>query len=308
MKNDQIQIPKLNLEQSVKAFGDSLRERGKQPATVDSYRRDAARFVEYLSENSITPGDVSPEILVAYQDYLSHTCQERENTVRRAVIGVRQFYRYLAATSHASNSPLDAVSIPPRDESLAKVLDDDEVEDVVAVAGAGSPPSKAARDVALVGLLAWEGLKATESIGLLWSDLIDSGGKHASLHIGGNRERVINLEERTRENLRNWRDHYHRHLKTALGSKERGRMFVSFKGRDAGTLLPEITRHGLKFIMYELGEKSGINHLNTESLRHFAVNRQLALGRSPEDIMRHLGLRRLGNIAKHMGTQTNLDV
>ena len=61
-----------------------------------------------------------------------------------------------------------------------------------------------------------------------------------------------------------------------------------------------MTRHGLKFILYEWGEKAGTKHLNTELLRHFAVTHLLREGRSPEEIMQHLGLRRMGNIAKHI--------
>jgi hypothetical protein len=61
-----------------------------------------------------------------------------------------------------------------------------------------------------------------------------------------------------------------------------------------------MTRHGLKFILYELGDKAGLSKLNTEQLRHFAVTYLIGLGRTPEEIMAHLGLRRIGNIAKHL--------
>ena len=77
-------------------------------------------------------------------------------------------------------------------------------------------------------------------------------------------------------------------------------MFIAFKGRDASFPLPNMTRHGLKFIIYELGEKIGMASLNTEQLRHFAVSHLISLGYAPDQIMAHLGLRRLGNIAKHL--------
>ena len=60
-----------------------------------------------------------------------------------------------------------------------------------------------------------------------------------------------------------------------------------------------MTRHGLKFVMYELGDKIGVSALNSELLRHHAIRHQLALGKTPEELMGHLGLRRLGNIARH---------
>jgi hypothetical protein len=63
-----------------------------------------------------------------------------------------------------------------------------------------------------------------------------------------------------------------------------------------------MTRHGLKFIVYELGDKVGAKSLNTEQLRHFAVTHLISQGMAPDEIMAHLGLRRLGNIAKHLAS------
>ena len=42
-----------------------------------------------------------------------------------------------------------------------------------------------------------------------------------------------------------------------------------------------------------------IKKLNTELLRHYAINFHLELGKSPEDVMEHFGLKQLGNIGKH---------
>ncbi len=77
-------------------------------------------------------------------------------------------------------------------------------------------------------------------------------------------------------------------------------LFVSFKGKDGSLVLPKMTRHGLKFLLYELGERFHVPHMNTENLRHYAIEHLLANGWEAEQIMQHLGLRRLGNIAKHI--------
>lgn len=300
------------LTEGVEKFATALRGKGKQPATVESYRRDAARFVQYLIDHRIPTGNVSPEIMLSYQDFLRYECGERENTIRRAVIGVRQFYRFLHEGQVTAGSPLDAALIPPRDESLGTIPDAEDIQDILTVAAAGRPAAKAARDVALVTLLALEGVKATEAINLKWHDFIDTrsqtgsavetGSRNAvaSLHINGARERVVSLGEAAANALRTWRTHYQMNIATILRAGNDAKIFVSFKGRDAGTVTPDISRHGLKFIMYELGEKSGFKQLNTEALRHYAVSYLLAEGWTPESIMRHLGLRRLGNIAKHL--------
>ena len=81
---------------AVERFADNLRQRGKQPATVESYCRDAQRFLEYIGKFKLAGEKVEPETLLAYQEFLKTDCEERDNSVRRTVIGIRQFYRFLS--------------------------------------------------------------------------------------------------------------------------------------------------------------------------------------------------------------------
>ena len=149
--------------------------------------------------------------------------------------------------------------------------------------------------------MAYEGLKATEIIELQWQDLISSSHLQ-TLTVSGPKSRTIRLQDRTFECLADyvraftcWQN------RQDLDSPATYRwIFVAFKGKDQFLTLPHLTRHGLKFMLHELGQKTGINHLHTESLRHHAIAFQLSLGHGPEDIMQHLGLRRLGNVGKHL--------
>lgn len=303
-------------------FADSLRMRGKQPATVESYCRDAQRFLDYLAKLSVDAERVEAETLLAYQDFLRGGEGEKDNSVRRTVIGIRQFYRFLSDSRTIKATPFDLVPIPSRDERLPKSLSEEDVETLITVAMSGRPDCKAMRDVAIVSLLAHEGVKANELINLRWRDYItaaeasktvvaspsalqqpamtDDGSPVATLHIGGSRARAIILSRETQSWLNSYRERYDAINHPVIRDAPDKRMFIAFKGRDAASPLPEMTRHGLKFILYELGEKAGLKHLNTELLRHFAVTYLIGLGRTPEEIMHHLGLRRMGNISKHL--------
>ncbi len=287
-------------QKSVERFGESLARRGKQPSTVESYCRDAQRFLDYLTRCRLPVTKVEPETLIAYQDHLRADLEEADNSVRRTTIGVRQFFRYLTETKALKGTPFDAVPIPERDERLPKGLDHDDVFELMTVALAGKPPVKAHRDATIVAMLAHEGLKANELINLRWSSIIEERGG-GSILVGGGRSRSVPLSKETRDQLKSYREAYQGvHQSPGLPSKER-RVFVAFKGRDAASSLPDMTRHGLKFILYELGEKAGVKSLNTEALRHYAVSHMLGLGLTPDQIMERLGLRRMGNIAKHLG-------
>jgi integrase/recombinase XerD len=283
---------------SVNRFAECLKSRGKQPSTVESYCRDANRFLEFLNASNTAPSQVDPNTLVAYQNFLKSDCSERENSVRRAVIGVRQFYRFLSDSHHIQATPFDSVPIPSRDETLPNDLSDDDIDNLLQVALSGKPDFKAARDAAIVSLLAHEGLKANEVIALTWRDYVREGNR-GWLHVAGTKARSVPLSDDTNAFLDGYKRYYEELKHPAILNCKEKRMFIAFKGRDAASPLPVMTRHGLKFILYEIGEKVGLSHLNTEQLRHFAVNYLMSLGKTPEEIMAHLGLRRLGNIAKH---------
>ena len=285
--------------QMVERFADSLRSRGKQPATIESYCRDAQRFLDYLGRYDLPPSAVEPSTLMGYQDFLRSDLEERDNSVRRTVIGIRQFFRFLSESRAISSTPFDSVPIPMRDEALGKGLSTEQITTLIQIAQSGRPACKAARDGAIVSLLAYEGVKANELINLRWVDLITEGDT-ARLHIGGSRARSIRLSDATLSLLLAYRSQYLNIRHHAIVQATDKRIFVSFKGRDASSPLPVMTRHGLKFILYELGDKLPLAKLNTEQLRHYAVSYLIGLGRAPDEIMAHLGLRRLGNIAKHL--------
>jgi len=284
---------------SVADFPENLKSRGKQPSTVESYSRDASRFVEFMQEKKLRLGKLEPDILLEYENYLRTECEGRTNSVRRSMIGVRQFFRFLVDRKVLRESPFDAVALPARDEGLPDQLDEEDVAMLIEAAAASSPPIKAARDRAIVALLAYEGLKASELIHLVWTDLMldDNLAAWGSLSIPGDRGRTIILGPETATAL-----DFYRTLFREWSAKRPGlisRMFISFKGRESAVSVPTMTRHGLKFVMYELGEKIGFSSLNSELLRHHAIRYQLSLGKSPEDLMGHFGLRRPGNIARH---------
>ena len=56
----------------------------------------------------------------------------------------------------------------------------------------------------------------------------------------------------------------------------------------------------MKFLIYEIGESCGYNKLNTELLRHHAINYLLERDGCPEAVRQHLGLKQAGNINKHL--------
>ncbi len=284
---------------SLESFTKELKSKGKLPSTIESYRRDASRFLIFLAKHKLAPTKVNPETLVEYQNYLKNNCMEKENSVRRTIIGIRQFYRYLCQEGQLISSPFDEVPIPVRNESLPDELSANEVDKLIQLAHTDRRKFLGARNALIICLLAYEGLKATELIDLTWCGYL--GGVNPSLHVPGSRSRTIFPSEETISHLKAYQKLYRNYADHSnIVRDEKKRILLSFKGRDSTIPIAKMSRHGLKFILYDLSEKIASRPINTELLRHHAVSYLLSCGRSPEEIMNHLGLRRLGNISKHI--------
>lgn len=286
-------------EEIVQRFAKNLYARDKQFATVESYCRDANEFLRFLDHYKVSLKTVEPGTLLAFRDHLTYAEKDRDNSVRRKIIGIRQFFRFLAAEKLISQSPFDDMPLPERDEAMKESLSAGKVHSLVKSLRPDS--LKSSRDLAIMRLLAFEGVKAHEIIELQWKDFIASSGR-STLLIGGSKGRSVFLFPETAAALKDylsisneWKATRHESTNEAFRY-----IFVSFKGKDGSLVAPKMTRHGLKFCLYELGERFHIPHLNTENLRHHAIEHLLIEGWDPEAIMQHLGLRRLGNIAKHM--------
>jgi integrase/recombinase XerC len=283
----------------LKKFAESLRMKDRQAATVESYCRDATEFLRYLDNFKMPLKSVEPETLLAFREHLSHAEKDKENSVRRKIIGIRQFFRFLALEKVISDSPFDSMPLPERDDQLLKPILPGQIEN--ALKGMHAQNLKSARDIAILRLLAFDGIKAHELIELQIKDFI-SAKDQGSLFVPGVKSRSIQLAPETTAAMKVYQDYFQNWfetLKPARQSEHRW-LFVSFKGKDGSLVLPKMTRHGLKFLLYELGERFKIPNINTENLRHYAIEHLLIEGWDAEQIMAHLGLRRLGNIAKHM--------
>ncbi|MFY7930158.1 MAG: tyrosine-type recombinase/integrase [Oligoflexus sp.] len=286
-------------ERLLEQFQAALRAKNRQPATVESYARDAQDFLRYLHQSGLGLQAVEPQTLLWFRDHLLHDGKEAENSVRRKVIGVRQFYRFLAEERLILDSPFDAMPLPERDETLKPAVKDSSLERMLEVLP--SDNLKNLRDRAILHLLAYEGIKAHELIQLQWIDHIRSSQLN-TLSIPGQKARTIALRKESAAHLDRYAESFQAWLKP-LTQEQRLRyrwMFVAFKGKDSSLVLPQLTRHGLKFMLHELGDRFGIKQLHTEGLRHHAIQHQLESGKTAEEVMGHLGLRRLGNVGKHL--------
>lgn len=291
----------------IKEFKLYLRQMACQPATIESYSRDALSLLNYLESYGLSYAQVHPAIFKNFETYLHNQLHDKPNTIRRMIIGARQFFRFLVKQNYIEDSPLEYVVIPRREEDPSASLSSEQLTLCLDLCHQQESGAKSARDILAFVLLAFEGIKASELINIKWSDVTGlndvsdiSTTRSIFLTIHSSRKRSIALSAESLAALNKYRFFYNELQKSYSEKLRANFMFVGFQGRGGTQILPRLSRHGLKYILYEIGDLSGLNHLNTEILRHTAIANFIAQGESVENIMQHLGLRQAGNILKHL--------
>jgi len=282
----------------LREFKHFLQRNGKQFSTVNCYSSDVKEFLNYTQLNKIDYRYVDHNHLETYKQYLHYDCNDSSNSIRRKTIGIKQFYRFISEKKIIQSNSLEYAIIPPRNEKLPKQLNSTDIDALFEIALSQTNKLKASRDCAIIALLAIEGIKITELILLEWRDFLCLRNI-SSLRIKGPRQRILNLNQESAKILGDYKKELKALNHQDSFCQEEHHIFIAFTGRDTSIPKGKISRHGLKFLLYELGEKCDLKHINAELLRHNSIIHQITAGKNAEEIMEHLGLRQRGNIAKH---------
>ncbi|WP_040284761.1 site-specific tyrosine recombinase XerD [Tessaracoccus massiliensis] len=138
-------------------------ERGLSANTVAAYRRDLARYLDFLAERGIsTVRDVTPVEVTEFVRELS--AAQARASVARVVVSVRTFHQFCAEEGLTDTNPAAEVSPPKLEQRLPKALSVDEVARIL------DAPDRTEvtglRDAALLELLYGTGARVSEICGL----------------------------------------------------------------------------------------------------------------------------------------------
>lgn len=162
-------------------------ERGLAVNTLQSYRRDLAQYLEYLSERSVRLEDISR---VHIQGYLLHLKKmgRASATLNRSLVSIRSFCQYLVSEQVIGQDPAAGLESPRLERKLPSVLTVEEVGRLLEAPRTDTPHGL--RDKAMLELLYATGIRVTE--------LVSLDREHVYLDMGfircpgkGEKERVI---------------------------------------------------------------------------------------------------------------------
>src|SRR5262245_54363777 len=146
-------------------FGDFLTlEQGTSPLTLEAYRRDVERLVDYARTKGVTtPLDISSRQLREFVFHLKDVGLS-PSSIRRNISAVRTSFRFLLADGRATKDPSGRLETPKRWRTLPDVLAVDEVERLLGAPHIDQP--LAFRDRAMLELAYGAGLRVSEWIGI----------------------------------------------------------------------------------------------------------------------------------------------
>jgi integrase/recombinase XerD len=175
-------------------------ERNLSPATIQSYQEDLRHFTGWLDDNGIDLKKLTPERL---DEFLRLTAGQQDyspTSIARHFSSLRGFLKYMQSQGEYDFSTESMLERPKLGHYLPEYLTREEVDSVFESAAKGK---NALRDTALIELMYSAGLRISEALGIKLSQLdLDN---EWLMPIGkGNKQRLVPLGSKAKENLKNW--------------------------------------------------------------------------------------------------------
>lgn len=149
-------------------FVDSLKDKGRSPATVLAYRSDLEQLVDFLiKKEKATPDQVRPDDLDSFRDTLLAD-KYTPKSVSRKLNAVKTFFRWMVDQNLITSDPSISVAHPKIENSLPKFLSQLEYRALRDVTRTDP------RIAAIVELILQTGLRISEVASLKTTNLNDN--------------------------------------------------------------------------------------------------------------------------------------
>ena len=252
-------------------------EQGASPQTIDAYRRDLGRFVEFaITKGARAPVDVTARLLRDFV-YQLKDIGLAPASIRRSVSALRTYYRFLLADGIVVRDPSERLETPKRWRTLPEVLTVDEVQRLLASPTLDDPLYF--RDRALLELAYGAGLRVSEWITLGVRDLVL---EEALVRVfgKGSKERLVPIGRQAIAAVAI----YVRELRPRLEKGEgKGVLFLNARGQP-------LTRMGAWKILQRHVERAGIEkRVTPHTLRHSFATHLLEGGADLRAVQEMLG-------------------
>jgi integrase/recombinase XerD len=259
-------------------FGDYLTlEQGTSPLTLDAYRRDVERLVDYIrAKGATSPIDITSRIL---RDFVYHLKDLglAPSSIRRNISAVRTYFRFLLSDGVVTRDPSERLETPRRWRTLPDVLTVPEISRLLAAPTLDDP--LAFRDRAMLEIAYGAGLRVSEWISIGVRDVLFED-KLVRVFGKGSKERLVPIGRSAIGAVAT----YVRELRPRLekgGGK--GVLFLNARGEP-------LSRMGAWKILRRYVERAGIEKaVSPHTLRHSFATHLLEGGADLRAVQEMLG-------------------
>ncbi|HVX38947.1 MAG TPA: site-specific tyrosine recombinase XerD [Gemmatimonadaceae bacterium] len=259
-------------------FGDFLTlEQGTSPRTLEAYRRDVERLVEYaVAKGASTPADYSSRMLREFVYHLKDLGLSPAS-IRRNISAVRTYFRFLLADGVLTRDPSERLDTPKRWRTLPDVLTVDEALKLLAAPTLDDP--LAFRDRAMLELAYGAGLRVSEWITLGVRDVLLED-KLVRVFGKGSKERLVPIGRSAIGAVATYLRELRPKLENGAGQ---GVLLLNARGEP-------LTRMGAWKILQKYVERAGIaKHVSPHTLRHSFATHLLEGGADLRAVQEMLG-------------------
>lgn len=252
-------------------------QRNYSSMTISSYVEDIRLFSSFLKEEGISFKEVDVLII---RNYITKLLKDNisKKTIKRKISSLKNYYRFLKNENIISSNPFLLITTPKVEKKYPNVLYEEQVEDIFSYLKESDNKFKS-RDIAIISLLYYSGLRAFELINL---DLFNFNFKNRTVRVfgKGRKERIVPFSNECLTALLEYKNGLR---KTLLNNEDNNAFFLNSQGK-------RLTTRGLEYILDSIEEKSGIFvNLHPHLLRHTFATKMLDNGADLRVIQELLG-------------------
>jgi site-specific recombinase XerD len=192
-------------DRTISAFVSELHfGRGRSPRTCEAYARDLEFFARFLGREIVTAerADVKAFVLE-----LAGKRRYQPAAIRRKLVALRRFFRYLVVEGNRADDPMAGIEAPKLPKRLPVVLKEDDVARLLRTpAPAGRTEFQRLRDRAILEVLYASGIRRAEVASLDLSD-VDLERRVMRVIGKGNKQRTVLINVAAAEAMMRYLEH-----------------------------------------------------------------------------------------------------
>ncbi len=248
-------------------------ERGLSRNTIEAYRRDLDRYLQYLTVSS--PEQVTREHVAAYLASLSGDVVK--SSAARMLSSVRSFHRFLLEERLVEANVAATVKPPKLGMSLPKAITIDQM--AILLATTDGDDLQDIRDKALLELLYATGARISEAVAVNVDDLID--GDVIRLFGKGGKQRVVPVGSFARRAIEAYRVRVRPQF--AQRTRDPAALFLGIRGQ-------RMSRQNAWIVVQRAADRAGLaEHVSPHTFRHSFATHLLAGGADVRVVQELLG-------------------